>query len=334
MADNLPVPEPSWYTSIIQGTTAIPNSVAKLIDTIGAQIGLFLEPTHIRRKGKAEADVTVAKAKAAADSVIVELKNRLVVQDIQDRADERIRRRETKRQKNIEAIAAQAARELPESASEEPVDDDWITQFFNHCQDVSNEQMQHLWARLLAGEVVKPGSFSLRTLALVQVMNTEDADIFTRFCSMLWDTPQGLTPIVPDLDKVRSMPGVEMEFMDFVRLQSLGLITLEAIAGFALNFIKSHGILLLIYSRQQHVLRTQDAQRLPVGKALLTEVGKELAVIAGSSPNEEYRSWVVSNFREQGWKVEELPPWPGNSEMKTVWWSDWNLRLSNLPNTP
>jgi len=101
MADNPLVPEPSWYTSIIQGTTAIPNSIAKLIDTIGTQIGFFLEPTHIRRKGQAEADVTVAMAEAEAKRVVVGQKTRLVVQDIQDRADERIRRREMRRQMNL-----------------------------------------------------------------------------------------------------------------------------------------------------------------------------------------------------------------------------------------
>ena len=59
MGDNLPVPEPSWYTSLIQGTTAIPTAIAKLFETVGAQVGLFLEPTHVRRKGQAEADVTI-----------------------------------------------------------------------------------------------------------------------------------------------------------------------------------------------------------------------------------------------------------------------------------
>ena len=112
MADNLPVSEPNWYISLIQGTTAIPTAIAKLIETVGTQTGLFLEPTHVRRKGQAEADVTVAKAKAEAEIAVLQLENRLVIQDRQDRADERTRRREAKRQKNIEAITAQAAQLL------------------------------------------------------------------------------------------------------------------------------------------------------------------------------------------------------------------------------
>src|SRR5437867_9738667 len=103
--------------ALIEGTTAVPRSVGKLIETIGDQIGLFLEPTHIRRKGQAEADVTVAAPRAKADIEVVQLQNKLALHKIQDRADERVRRLKAKRQKNLEAIAAQAALQLPAHVS-------------------------------------------------------------------------------------------------------------------------------------------------------------------------------------------------------------------------
>jgi hypothetical protein len=167
--------------ALIQGGTAIPNAVAKLIDTVGSQIGLFLEPTHIRRKGQAEADVLVSEAKAKADIAVIKLQNKQAIQHIEDRTVERLRKREEKRQANLEAIAAKATQELPQAVSDAPVDEDWIAQFLNHSQDVSNEQMQTLWGRLLAGEVTKPGSFSLRALAIVKVMSKDDANLFIVF---------------------------------------------------------------------------------------------------------------------------------------------------------
>lgn len=192
MTAHLPVADPSWYITLIQGTTAIPKSVAKLIDTVGGQIGLFLEPIHLRRKGQAEIDVAVAETRGMAEIAVLCLQNKLAIQDIQDRADERVRKREAKRQSNIEAITAQAVQELPGEVSEKPVDEDWISQFFNYCQDVSNDQMQSIWARLLAGEVAMPGSFSLRTTSLVRGMSKNDANMFTRFCALVWKTPGGL----------------------------------------------------------------------------------------------------------------------------------------------
>ena len=305
MADNLPAPETSWYISLIQGTTAIPTAIAKLIETVGEQIGLFLEPAHIRRKGKAEADVTVAKAKAEAGIAVVQVQNKLAIRDFLDRADERVSRRETKRQKNIEAITAQAVKELPESVSEKPVDEDWVTQFFNHCQDVSNEQMQSLWARLLAGEAANPGSFSLRTLALVKVMSKEEANLFTRFCSMVWQTPEGLVPIVPWEGKISSIVGLQLDSMDFVHLNSLGLIRFETFVSHSIE-VTSDPRFVCSYHGRQHILARQDMQGFSIGNFLLTEVGKELAAIAGSTPNEEYLSWVISDLREKGWEVVEV----------------------------
>jgi hypothetical protein len=308
MADHLPLPEPSWYMSLIQGTTAVPKSIAKLIETAGEQIGFFLEPIHIRRKGQAEADVTIAKAKAEADIAVVQLENRLALQDIQDRADERIRRRETKRQQNMEAITAQAAQILlPQSVSQEPVDGDWVTQFFNYSQDISNEEMQSLWARLLAGEVAKPGSFSLRTLNVVSVMSRRDADMFTRFCSMLWETPEGLTPIMSEQGYGGSIEGVQLDLMDLVHLDTLGLVRFDPFVMHTLT-VSSDRRFVCSYYGQPYILTTQNRQDIRVGNCVLTEVAKELAVIAGSTPNEEYLRWALSHLQEDRKIKRPFPP--------------------------
>lgn len=305
--DQSPVPQTSWYMALIQGTTAIPKSVAKLLDTIGDQIGLFLEPIHIRRKGQAEADVLVFEANAKAEISVLKVENRLAIKDRQDRAAERVRKKEEKRQANLEAIASKAAGEIPQAVSDVPVDEDWVTQFFEHCQDVSSDQMQTVWARLLAGEVSKPGSFSLKTLSVVRIMSKEDANLFTRFCSMVWQLPNGLTPIIPSVDKVASLTAANLGFAELVRLDALGLIRFEAVAGFSLKFTSDVRLPWYYYSRL-HILSKKDARQIDLGNALLTDVGTELAVIAGAAPDEQYRNWVVSSFREKGWDIVEADP--------------------------
>jgi hypothetical protein len=300
--------------ALIQGTTAVPKSVAKLIDTIGDQIGLFLEPTHIRRKGQAEADVMVAQAKAKGLVAVLGLQNKLALQDIQDRAEERVKRQEAKRQKNLEAIAAQAARELPGTVSDQPVDEDWIAQFFNHCQDVSNEQMQTIWARILAREVTKPGSFSLRALALVRVMDKDDANTFTRFCSVVWRFPGGPNPIIPDFHNLSSLPGIQLSFGDLIRLDSLGLIRFDANQMFEIRMIPPR--FTCLYHGREHTFsrpptqQQQPSSSVPIGPALLTAPGEELAAISGSSPNEQYRASVLTFVGQWGWGVEETPSSP------------------------
>lgn len=104
------------------------------------------------------------------------------------RIENRIRLQEERRQANIESIVSKAiefARKKEGSAT--PVDSDWVVEFFNIAQDCSNENMQYLWAKLLAGEVGEPNTFSRRTLSTIKLLNPSEAKIFTQLCCCIWD---------------------------------------------------------------------------------------------------------------------------------------------------
>jgi uncharacterized repeat protein (TIGR03899 family) len=303
------VPEP-WYLALIRGGAAIPKSVAKLIDTIGDHIGLWCEPSHIRQIAKAEAEAAITEAKARIEITTIELHGKLAVRNIADRAAERIRQKEARRQKNIESIVRQAAESLPDNVADVPVDPDWTAQFFSHCEDVSNEQMQSIWANILADEVATPGSFSRQTLAVVRVMSRTDADLFTRFCAVIWRTPHGLTPVIlPNLEQTGSVPGIKLVFLDMIRLDALGVIKFEPLAGFNLTFVNPADVVMAwAYHHHWYVLKRQAVALIQIGPALLTEVGRELAIIAGSTPNEGYRDLVLNFLRGSGWEITEPIP--------------------------
>jgi len=52
---------------------------------------------------------------------------------------------------------------------------DWFLRFFECASNISNEDMQILWARILSGETYNRGSFSLRTMELLRNMSYEEA---------------------------------------------------------------------------------------------------------------------------------------------------------------
>jgi uncharacterized repeat protein (TIGR03899 family) len=98
------------------------------------------------------------------------------------RAKNRIEYQESKKQMNIESITAFATDELknePEVTSE-PLDEDWTTRFFKIAEEISNEDMQALWGKILAGEVKQPKSFSLRTLELIRNLSKDEAQTFLK----------------------------------------------------------------------------------------------------------------------------------------------------------
>ena len=104
---------------------------------------------------------------------------------IAEAIEQRVRFQEERRQQNILGVVGQAAEELTvdEVEDREP-NHDWTARFFNEAQDVSSEEMQVLWAKVLAGEVQRPGSTSIRTLGVLKDLDRTAATLFRTLCSV------------------------------------------------------------------------------------------------------------------------------------------------------
>ena len=89
-----------------------------------------------------------------------------------------------KRLANARFVVEDAADELGDKeVSDHEPDPDWTARFFNDIQDVSSKEMQSLWARVLAGEVEKPGSTSIQTLGILRNLTKATGGLFRKLCS-------------------------------------------------------------------------------------------------------------------------------------------------------
>lgn len=66
-------------------------------------------------------------------------------------------------------------------------DEDWMNAFMRFAEDASSEQLQDLFGRILAGQVVRPGSFALATLRAVAELDQAIAQDF----SLVWGKSVG-----------------------------------------------------------------------------------------------------------------------------------------------
>lgn len=164
------------------------------------------------------------------------------------------------------------------------MDEDWIAQFFNYCQDVSNEEMQVVWARLLAGEVAKPGSYSFRALHVVRTLRQADAALFRRVCNYLWRGDDSRFHFyTPETDALLKRRGIY--YAHFLHLEFLGLMSLQPFLGLSL----APGAALQVeYSRKTHRLVNPGAGgKIRLKARPLTDVGSELARLCDSEPDDE-----------------------------------------------
>ena len=91
-------------------------AVAKLVETVSTGLGKAVEPFHIRRKARAEAEALVIMAQANVEA-----------REIEIRAAQRLLSSEVRRQENIEAIVEVAGRALPAEVSATRVEPDWAS---------------------------------------------------------------------------------------------------------------------------------------------------------------------------------------------------------------
>ena len=137
-------------------------------------------------EGQADTMRLIAKAQADARSTLVS-PEAVVEGEVTFGAllEQRIQFQEQKRQSNIMSVVQQAASELGDKeVQDHVVDHDWTARFFSDVQDVSSEQMQTLWAKILAGEVTNPGSTSIRTLSILKNLNQDIAGLFAKLCCL------------------------------------------------------------------------------------------------------------------------------------------------------
>ena len=149
------------------------DGIAKLAQIVGNWLGL--EARAIERNAEAEAFASVRKAEAENAATLIRLQG-------EEQVANYMLAREKRKLNNVQNVIEQAQQHFVEGeqVSDEPVNSDWINRFFTIVEDVSDAEMQQLWARILAGEVKKPKSYSLRTLEVLRNMSKEEAEQITK----------------------------------------------------------------------------------------------------------------------------------------------------------
>lgn len=282
-------------TSLIEvGDILKPATV--LIEKISEAIGGYVKPYQIKRVAKAEAEAEIIKAQAQIE--VTELQHRALVRFVAE---------EARKQDNIESITQKAIPLLEEASNPKNVEDDWLVNFFDKCRIVSDEEMQSLWAKVLAGEVNSPGTYSKRTVNFLGSLDKTDAQHFTSLCGFGWLIAD-VVPLIFDIkEPIYANQGINFEILS--HLDDIGLVSFDNIRHFVrLGFPKRATIHYYGTPLNLEFSRETD-NKLETGHVLLTKTGRQLALICGSSPVDGFQDYVIER-----WLDKELilsSPYPG-----------------------
>jgi hypothetical protein len=271
-----------------------------LVDKISDAIGGIAKPWQIKRV--AEAETEAEKIRATGQIEITALHRR---------AARRFLMEEAKRQHNIESIISRALPDVSDEAKPQQVEDDWIANFFDKCRLISDEEMQRLWAKVLAGEANGAGKFSKRTVNLLASLDKNDAMSFSTLCSFCISVDGvaagGLSPLIYNLlDEIYAENGIF--FMTCSHLESIGLIHFDNLQGYVRQSLPQR--ISVQYFDQKLLVdlspvpATVTNNTLRVGKVLFTRVGEELAPICDVQPRTGFIDYLKLVWSRFGYRTE------------------------------
>ncbi|MGO8094663.1 DUF2806 domain-containing protein [Rhizobium leguminosarum] len=248
-----------------------------LVNRVSNAIGVVFEPHRMRREARAKIDVAEAETKAE----IIRAEARLKISEIEARGLQRMIYEEGRNQENIESITAKAIPHLSENAKPDDLDEDFVRYLFDKAKLVSNEEVQELWAKILAGEVNVAGSFSRRAMDVVSQLSKEDAALFTRFSRSVWVMGR-LTPIIPAEGAYDAEDEFTLSFADLQHLESIGLITFSGTNTYSRRGFGKRGRVHYYGCPVDLEFQSEGKNDIVVGIALLTATGAELVRISGA----------------------------------------------------
>ena len=185
----------------------------------------------------------------------------------------------------------------------------WISEASN----VSDETLQDLWARLLAGELESPGSVSNDTMSIARDLNKERAGEFQTLCSAALYSFGGTPMIVvgcgsPGANSLRPY-GLSYEIL--MRLAHHRLINNEMNSHTDVAEILSQPGFQVRQGESTWLLRwsgdtkPNDAPRRISG-ILFTPAGEELFAVVQKTPNPAYTVAMLEVLEKDGWAMIPL----------------------------
>ena len=278
-------------TEVVQ---ALVSPAEKLIEAVSGAIGKAYEPRYIKKMAKAKAsEVEIISQAVRNNSDIPIVYNSAGIsidtsnfEEIAKRASSRLAYQEITKQQNIEAVADNAYEELEnvEKVSPEPVDPDWMFRFFNSVENISNEDMQKIWGRILAGEIKSPNTYSYRTLEKLKNLTKQEAELFQHISSLALEHSDEKF-IFSDKDILNKY---DVYFSQILKLEECGLINLQELT---LTFDISINQSVYIYNSETlGVIKGKGSkcQKLILFVYVFTESGSQLIEAIHPKVNNKY----------------------------------------------
>lgn len=175
---------------------------------------------------------------------------------------------------------------------------DWFIRYYEASGNISDKEMQLLWAKILAGEIEEPSSYSLRTLDILRNISKEEAECFVKICNASIKSGSEKY-LIPSNQGYLSKNGID--YSDILMLEEIGLI--NSGSGIYINDDLESDTESKLYMYGSLIVKAiaSENRKFSLRVYPLTNVGNELATLIDRESNEE-------NFLDLCKKLQDSNP--------------------------
>ncbi len=176
-------------------------------------------------------------------------------------------------------------------APNEDVSEEWLSRWRHEAQNVDDDSLRQIWAKLLTEETVSPGTHPIRLINLLGGLSRKDAELVEKLGQYVFDR-RFIVEYVQQVkwnhfDVFKERIGLE----ELLYLQELGIVT--GLGGLFTRSIHSSlpdqfTAALKIADRCVIIRDPDPKKKLEVGTFGLTQVGAKLVELGSFIPSEEY----------------------------------------------
>jgi hypothetical protein len=229
-------------------------------------------------------------------------------------------------QLNLDDITKHAAHNLTEAkvdtSNEETkeLSSDWLNEFESNARLKSSEDMKLIYGKILSGEILQPGKYSIRTIKLMSQLDNEAAKLFQILCSLSVSIQLGQDIIdarVISLGSAsqNSLAPYGLSFDKLNILQEYGLIITDYNSYFPYNIciVYNNGKSVASafkYQGKNKALLAVDGDspstEFKVNGVAFTKAGRELLSIIPQVENPAYTKRLIEYFQSKSYTIVDV----------------------------
>lgn len=209
-----------------------------------------------------------------------------------------------RREANVANAVLVAEDVLAQSEAEprnEPIEDDCLFRWEEYAGQVSSEELQELWGRVLAGEIAEPGSKSLRLLEFLKTISKSEAQLVESLGPYVFN---GI--IARDQQEYLAMKG--LVFGKFLQLQELGIMSSVDSIGVVVEYASSNPVKYsrtFVFGDKVLYVEHEDVNRkLKLPSYGLTSLGQQVLSLGCFDPDYEYFLLVAKRIASLEYNVQ------------------------------